>query len=88
MAKAFLESLLYNIFRDQGQIDREKCRKAAEEIQRACPRLDWDQIERDARIVELRGSMTEAALAERFGISARHVRRIIHDHYITSKAIA
>jgi len=84
----FLVSILHRTFKVQGRDDLPACEAAAREIRRAFPHLDEDVAERDARIVELRGSMTEAALAERFGISARHVRRIIHDHYITSKAIA
>lgn len=84
----FLVSILHSTFKAQGRDDLAACETAAREIRKAFKRLDVDLAERDARIVELRGSMTEAALAERFGISARHVRRIIHDHYITSKAIA
>ena len=84
----FLVSILHRTFKAQGRDDLPACEAAAREIRRAFPHLDVDVAERDARIVELRGSMTEAALAERFGISARHVRRIIHDHYITSKEIA
>ena len=86
----YLVALLHSTFRAQGHDDLPACEAAARAIRKAFKRLDVDTAERDARIVELRGSMTEAALAERFGISARHVRRIIHDHYITSvvKAIA
>ena len=77
----FLVSILHSTFKAQGRDDLAACETAARAIRKACPHLDLSLAERDARIVELRGSMTEAALAERFGISARHVRRIIHDHY-------
>ena len=81
----FLVSILHSTFKAQGRDDLAACEAAARAIRKAFKRLDVDTAERDARIVELRGSMTEAALAERFGISARHVRRIIHDHCITIK---
>lgn len=84
----FLVSILHSTFKAQGRDDLAACETAARAIHKACPHLDLSLAERDARIVELRGSMTEAALAERFGISERHVRRIIHTHYKTSKAIA
>lgn len=84
----FLVSILHRTFKAQGRDDLPACEAVAREIRRAIPHLDWDQVERDARIVELRGSMTEAALAERFGISARRIRQIIHAHYITTKAMA
>ena len=84
----YLVSLLHSTFKAQGHDDLPACEAAARAIRKAFRHLDVDTAERDARIVELRGSMTEAALAEHFGISARHVRRIVHDHYITSKAIA
>jgi len=40
-------------------------------------RRSVDRAERDTNIYELRGQMTEAAIAERFEMAPRHVRRIV-----------
>ena len=84
----FLVSILHSTFKAQGRDDLAACETAAREIRKAFKRLDVDLAERDARIVELRGSMTEAALAERFGLTTRRIRQIIRAHYITTRAIA
>lgn len=84
----FLVSILHRTFKAQGRDDLPACEAAAREIHKAFPGLKPDIAERDARIVELRGSMTEAALAKRFGLTTRRIRQIIHAHYITTKEIA
>ena len=84
----FLVSILHAHFKAQGHDDLPACEAAARAIRKACPHLDLSLAERDARIVELRGSMTEAALAERFGLTTRRIRQIIRAHYVTTRAIA
>ena len=84
----YLVALLHSTFRAQGHDDLPACEAAARAIRKAFRHLDVDTAERDARIVELRGSMTEAALAERFGLTTRRIRQIIRAHYITTRAIA
>ncbi|HAA04779.1 MAG TPA: hypothetical protein DCE18_15640 [Syntrophobacteraceae bacterium] len=65
-----LEALLRDVFAAQGASD------AAGLARRAM--VDYGMDQRDAKIYELRAFCTEAEISHRFGVSVRHVRRIVH----------
>jgi len=75
-----IEALLYPIFKAQGAAD------AAGLAHRAARDFDMDQ--RDAKVYELRATLTEKQVAERFGLTTRRVRQIIRDIHITKKSCA
>ena len=71
MSAAYLEGLLRDVFAAQGATD------AAGLAHKAA--LDFERSERRAKIYELRATMTEAAVAERFGISVSRVEQIVRE---------
>jgi len=64
-----LEELLAELFADKGALDAQSLAKKA--------MRDFRLGQRDARIYELRGSMTQAQLAERFSLTERRIKQII-----------
>lgn len=70
----YLESLLCDVFRAQGASDPEGlAHKAAQE-------LDIDK--RDTRIYEMRAHHSEKETSERFGLTVRRIRQIVHDQTV------
>jgi len=66
-----IEALLYPVFKAQGAAD------AAGLAKRAAKDFDMDQ--RDAKVYELRATLTEKQVAERFGLSCIRIRQIVRD---------
>jgi hypothetical protein len=78
MSTAYLEGLLRDVFAAQGAVDAEGlARKAA---------ASFDLAQRDAKIYDLRGTMTEAAIAERFQIGKRYVQKIVQRQLLLRKS--
>ena len=71
MSTAYLEGLLRDVFTAQGATD------AAGLAHRSA--LSFEQDQRDAKIYELRATMTEAAVAERFGLTIRRAQQIVRE---------
>jgi len=66
-----IEALLYPIFKAQGAADaRGLAHRAAR---------DFDMDQRDAKVYELRASLTEKQVAERMGLSRIRVRQIVKE---------
>lgn len=63
-----IEQLLVDVFKAHGASDAPRLAKLAADS------FDLDQ--RDAKIYELRKTLSEEAIADRFGLSVRHVSRI------------
>ena len=78
MTNFFLETLLYDVFREQGAVDARGLAHQAAEA------LAHDR--RNAQIFALRATMTEELISMRFGISVRQVRRIIKAQYQIRRA--
>lgn len=75
-----LERLLFEVFKAQGAAD------AAGLAKRAAKDFDLDQ--RDAKVYELRATMTEVMIAQRFGLTVRRVRQIVKEQMMLHRQIA
>lgn len=80
MTNAYLESMLKDVFAAQGAAD------AAGLARRAARDFDMDQ--RDAKVYELRATLTEKQVAERMGMSVQRVRQIVHVQMMLRRSIA
>ena len=65
-------------------------RKAAGDVRKAIPHVaeSEDRAERDRRIYELRATMTEAQLAERFTLSTRRIKQIVREQCLSRRHVA
>ena len=80
MTNLFLETLLHDVFKAQGAAD------AAGLAHRAAKDFDMDQ--RDAKVYELRATLTEKQVAERFGLSRIRVRQIVKEQMTIRRNVA
>lgn len=89
--RTFLASMLYDILREQDStVSPEQCLKIAEDVLRSAPRVEdvMDQAARDRKIYAMRATMTEAQLAERFGLTVRRVQQIVREQLMARRQIA
>lgn len=79
-----LEYLIYETMREQGHDDPKAARLAAESVRKALPGMGerLDRAERDRRIYELRATMSERDVAERFGVCRQRVRQIVKEQML------